>query len=99
VSPRGVHDLREGKALKGKVQKRLRREIEPWNLRLLETAEGLRKPESGTEVELTLRLKQGAHAGMPSKGRTTSRKVGSDRQVGQSRGGDETLEGIRSRAE
>jgi hypothetical protein len=36
VSLRRCHDLREGKALKEAVQKRLRHEIKPWNLDLLE---------------------------------------------------------------
>ena len=35
VSPRGFHDLREGKTLKGAAQERLRHEIRPWNSNLL----------------------------------------------------------------
>lgn len=35
VSPRGCHDLREGKTLEEAVQKRLRRETKPWNSDLL----------------------------------------------------------------
>jgi len=31
VSPRGCHDLDEGKTLKEAVQKRLRHETRPWN--------------------------------------------------------------------
>jgi hypothetical protein len=50
VASRGVHDLREGKTLKGVVQERLRYEIRPWNSICAETAGRLRKPESGPVV-------------------------------------------------
>jgi hypothetical protein len=59
VTSRGEHDLCEGKALEEAVQKRLRHETGPWNSCLLEAAEGLRKPESRTEVGLTACLTQG----------------------------------------
>jgi hypothetical protein len=50
VASRGAHDLHEGKALKEAVQERLRHEIRPWNSVFAETAERLRKPESGPVV-------------------------------------------------
>jgi hypothetical protein len=43
-----------------------------------ETAERLRKPESGTEVRVDSSLQQGARSRIPLEGAETQWKVGSD---------------------
>jgi len=56
----------------------LRHEIRPWNLIYAETAERLKKPESGTEVSMDSSLHEGAGSEIPLKGAETHGKVGSD---------------------
>jgi hypothetical protein len=55
----------------------LRHEIRPWNLIYAETAERLKKPESGTEVSVDSSPHTGAGSEMPLKGAENHGKVGS----------------------
>lgn len=59
AASRGVRGLREGKALKEKAHERLRHEIRSQSSSMLETAEGLRAPESGTGTVVTNRPVRG----------------------------------------